>query len=92
VTPCRVDNGEAERKGVEAAKKMGIQVDVVTDGDLSCSTMIPPAAMAQVGYNTTCTIFREGVVVGVEVTVASQKEMATTETVKELVRKARSRM
>lgn len=84
--------GEKERKGIEKAREMGVQVDVQTEGDLTCSTMIPPEAMQQMGYNTTCTILRAGVVVGVEVTATTRKDMATTQSVKGLVQKARSRM
>jgi hypothetical protein len=85
-------SGDAERKGIEAARQMGAKVQVKTEGDLTCSTMIPPESMAQYGYNTTCTILREGVVVGVEVTATSQQGMATTEAVKGLAQKARSRL
>jgi hypothetical protein len=86
------EGGEKERKGIEKAKEMGIQVQVETEGDLTCSTMIPPETMQQMGYNTTCTILRSGVVVGVEVTATTRKDMASTQSVKGLVQKARSRM
>jgi hypothetical protein len=86
------DTGEMERKGMEMVRQMGGQIDVQTEGELTCSTMIPPATAQQMGYNTTCTILRAGVVVAVEVTSATQKDMATTQVVKELVKKARSRM
>jgi hypothetical protein len=86
------DSGEAERKGIETARQMGARVQVQKDGELTCSRLIPPASTPQIGYNTTCTILRDGVVVGVEVTATSEADMATTEAVKGLVQKARSRM
>jgi hypothetical protein len=84
--------GDTESKGVEMMRKAGGQVEVKTEGELTCSTLVPPPSMAQVGYNTTCTILREGVVVGVEVAATSQADMAKMEAVKGLVQKARSRM
>jgi hypothetical protein len=92
VAPRTSATGEKEKKGIEALRKAGGQVEVKTEGELTCSTLSPPPSMMQVGYNTTCTILREGVVVGVEVGAASQAEMAKMEAVKGLVQKARSRM
>jgi hypothetical protein len=85
-------SGDIERKGLEEARKAGATVEVKREGELTCSTFIPPPSMAQAGCNTTCTILREGVVVGVEVTATSQADMAKMEAVKGLVQKARSRM
>lgn len=86
------DTGERERKGLEIARKMGAQVEVQKEGELTCSTLIPPATTPRMGYNTTCTLLREGVVVGVEVTAQSRQDMAAIAAVKGLVQKARSRM
>jgi hypothetical protein len=84
--------GAMERQGIEAARKQGIQVDVKREGDLTCSTMVPPAALARMGFNTTCSIFRGGRVVAVEVTAPTQKEMATMDAVRALVEKAVARL
>jgi hypothetical protein len=86
------DTGERERKGLEIARKMGAQVEVQKEGELTCSTLIPPPGTPQMGYNTTCTLLREGLVVGVEVTAQSRQDMAAIPAVKELVQKARSRL
>lgn len=84
--------GAMERQGIEAARKQGIQVDVRRDGDLTCSTMAPPAPLSRIGFNTTCSIFREGRVVAVEVTAPSQNEMAPMDVVRKLVEKAVARL
>jgi hypothetical protein len=84
--------GAVERQGIEVARKQGIQVDVKTEGDLTCSTMVPPASLAQMGFNTTCSIFRGGRVVAVEVTARSRDEMASMQVVRGLVEKAWSRL
>ncbi len=84
--------GAMERQGIEVARKQGIQVDVKREGDLTCSTMVPPAPLARMGFNTTCSIFRGGRVVAVEVTAPSQKEMAPMDVVRTLVEKAVARL
>src|SRR2546425_5651797 len=38
-------SGAAEKAGLDAAKKMGAQVDVKTFGPMTCSTMVPPASL-----------------------------------------------
>jgi hypothetical protein len=88
----RQGDGTAERQGIDAARRMGAQVDVKTEGDLTCSTVIPPASLAHLGFNTTCSILRAGRVVAVEVTAPSQQEMASMDTVRGLVQKAVARL
>jgi hypothetical protein len=80
--------GETERRGIDALRKMGVRVEVKTDGDLTCSTMVPPASLAHLGFNTTCSILRAGRVVAVEVTALSEQEMASMDAVRSLVQKA----
>jgi len=58
---------------------------------MTCSTLVPPPALAEMGFNTTCSILRAGSVVAVEVTAPSQKEMASMEVVGQLVQKAITR-
>lgn len=85
-------DGTLERRGIEMARKQGIQVDVKTEGDLTCSTLVPPAALSQMGFNTTCSIVRGSRVVAVEVTAPSRKEMAPMDAVRRLVEKAAARL
>ena len=87
----RDDDGAVERKGIEVARKMGMLVEGKIDGDMTCSTLVPPPALAEMGFNTTCSILRAGSVVAVEVTAPSQKEMASMEVVGQLVQKAITR-
>src|SRR5262245_42444684 len=84
--------GFTARKGVEILRSKGWQIDVKTEGDLTCSTAIPPASSAQTGFNTTCSILRDGRVVAVEVGAPSQKEMASMDVVRKLIQKAVTRL
>jgi hypothetical protein len=84
--------GVKEQKGIEIARAQGWKVEVKKEGDLTCSTAIPPASAAQTGVNTTCSILRAGKVVAVEVNAPSQKEMASMEAVRKLVQKAVTRL
>jgi len=88
----RDDGGATERKGIEMLRKMGVQVEVETEGDLTCSTAIPPASLSQYGFNTTCSIVRAERVVAVEVTAPSREEMASMDAVRKLVKKAVTRL
>ena len=60
-------------------KQMGIQVDVKTFGPITCSTMVPPANLAQHGFNTTCTVSKPTAIAGVEVIAKSQHDMVSIE-------------
>jgi len=84
--------GVAERKGIEILRAKGWKIEVKTEGDLTCSTAIPPASPAQTGVNTTCSILRAGKVVAVEVSAPSQKEMASMDAVRKLAQKAGARL
>jgi hypothetical protein len=84
--------GVAERKGIELLRAKGWKIEVKTEGDLTCSTAIPPASPAPTRFNTTCSILRAGQVVAVEVGAPSQKEMASTDAVRKLVQKAVTRL
>jgi hypothetical protein len=84
--------GVKERKGIESLRAKGWKIEVKTEGDLTCSTAIPPPSLAQFGFNTTCSILRPGKVVAVEVGAHSQKEMASTEVVRKLLQKAVTRL
>ena len=80
-------SGAKEAKGIAMAKQMGAQVDVRKFGDTTCSTFIPPANMAQAGYNTTCSAFKNGQVGAVEVTATSQQDMVSIEKLRPLADK-----
>jgi len=84
--------GEKEKKGIDLARAQGMQIDVKTEGDLTCSTLIPPPSLASLGLNTTCSIVRAGRIVAVEVTANSQKEMVSMDVVRKLVQKAFERL
>ena len=88
----RNDGGALERAGVEKLRKAGWRIEVKTEGELTCSTAIPPASSAQIGFNTTCSALRAGKVVAVEVTASSEKGMASTEATRKLAQKAVARL
>jgi hypothetical protein len=89
--PGRDRSGCTEKKGIELAKQMGIQVDVKTFGPITCSTMVPPANLAQHGFNTTCTVSKPTAVAGGEVTAKSQQDMVSIERLHPLAEKMASR-
>lgn len=88
----RNDGGALEKAGVEKLRKAGWRIEVKTEGDLTCSTAIPPASSAQIGFNTTCSALRAGKVVAVEVTASSEKGMASMEATRGLAQKAVARL
>lgn len=83
--------GDKEAKGIAMAKQMGAQVDVKKFGDTTCSTFTPPASMAQAGYNTTCSVFKNGQVGAIEITAKSQGEMVPIDKLRPLADKIASR-
>ena len=68
-----------EAAGIEAAKKMGAQVEVKTDGPITCSSMVPPKNLEQYGFNTTCSVFKNGQVAAIEVTAKSRANTVTVD-------------
>ena len=88
----QTSGGAVEQKGVEIARAKGWKIEVKKEGDLTCSTAIPPTSAGQMGVNTTCSILHAGKVVAVEVTAPSEKEMASMDTVRKLVQKAGARL
>jgi hypothetical protein len=89
--PGRDRSGGTEKGGIEVVKKMGIQVDVKAFGPITCSTMVPPANLAQHGFNTTCTVSKPTAIAGVEVTAKSQQDMVSIERLHPLAEKMASR-
>jgi hypothetical protein len=83
--------GGKEAAGLEVAKKMGAQVDVKTFGPVTCSTMIPPASLAQYGFNTTCSIVKRTSVAAIEITAKSQKDMIAIDRLRPLAEKMAAR-
>jgi hypothetical protein len=83
--------GGAEAAGIEIAKKMGAQVDVKTFGAVTCSTVIPPANLAQHGFNTTCSIVKKTNVAAIEVTAKTQKDMIGIDKLRPLAEKMAER-
>lgn len=84
--------GDKEKKGIAMAKQMGAQVEVKKFGDITCSTFIPPANMAQAGYNTTCSVFKNGQVGAIEITAKSQSEMVSIDKLRSVADKIASRL
>lgn len=66
---------------------MGAQVDVKVFGPISCSTVVPPASLAQYGFNTTCTVSKSSAVAGVEVVTKTQEDMLSIEQLRPLAEK-----
>jgi hypothetical protein len=89
--PGRDRSGGTEKKGIEVIRQMGIQVDVKIFGPITCSTMVPPANLAQHGFNTTCTVSKATAVAGIEVHVKSQKDMVAIEQLRPLAEKMAER-
>ncbi len=89
--PGRDRSVGTETGGIEVVKQMGIQVDVKTFGPIACSTMVPPANLAQHGFNTTCTVSKPTAIAGVEVTAKSQHDMVSIERLHPLAEKMASR-
>lgn len=89
--PGRDRSGGTEKKGIEMVKQMGAQVDVKTFGPITCSTMVPPANLAHLGFGTTCTLSKETTVAGIEVQTKSQKDMISIERLHPLAEKMAGR-
>jgi hypothetical protein len=85
-------SGDKEAKGLAIAKQMGAQVEVKKFGDTTCSTFSPPTTMQQAGYNTTCSVFKNGQVGGIEITAAAQKDMVAIDKLKPLADKMAGRL
>jgi len=84
--------GGAEKAGIDMARKMGAQVDVKTFGDITCSTVVPPADLAKYGFNTTCAITTATAVAAIEVTAKNQKDMVPIERLRPLAEKMATRL
>jgi hypothetical protein len=81
---ARTGKEGAEAAGVESARRLGAQVEVKTEGPITCSSMVPPKGLEQYGFNTTCAVFKSGQVAAVEVTAKSQKDMVPVERLRTL--------
>lgn len=91
LNPGRDRSGATERAGIEAAKKRGAQVDVKIFGPITCSTIVPPANLAQYGFNTTCAVTKPTAVAAIEVTAKSQKDMVAIDKLRVLAEKMAGR-
>jgi hypothetical protein len=81
---------DAEAAGIEAAKKMGAQVEVKTDGPITCWTTIP-ANRAQLGFKTTCSVLKDGRVAAIEVIAWSRQDMVSIEGLRSVAEKMAGR-
>jgi hypothetical protein len=84
-------SGDAAKAGIEAARKMGAQVDVKTFGPMTCSTMVPPENLAAYGFNTTCSITKGASVAAIEITAKTRADMVSIERLKALADKMAGR-
>jgi len=82
---------DAAAKGIEKAKQAGFQVEVKTFGPITCSTLIPPAKLAQYGYNTTCSVSKNGQVAAIEIGAKQQKDMVSIDKLHPLAEKIAQR-
>jgi hypothetical protein len=81
-----------EARGIEIMKQMGGQVDVQSFGPVTCSTLVPPANLAQtVGFNTTCSVTKGEAVAAVEVTAKAQADMVAIDKLRPLAAKLATR-
>jgi len=82
-----------EEKGLEMMKQMGVQVEVKKFGPITCSTLTPPANLAaQFGFNTTCSVIKQGTVAAIEVAAPSRQNMAPIEKLRPLAEKMAGRL
>jgi hypothetical protein len=86
------DTGEKEKKGIEMVRRMGAQVEVKTEGDLTCSKLSSPPQLAELGNSVTCTVIKAGNVVGVEVSAAAAADLPAIGPVRSLANTAASRL
>jgi len=85
-------SSNAAAEGIEVARQMGAQVDVKTFGPITCSTMIPPKNMEQMGFNTTCSVVKGTTVAAVEITTKARKDLVPIEKVHPLAGKIAARV
>jgi hypothetical protein len=84
-------SGATEKAGIEAARQTGAQVDVKTFGPITCSAVVPPAKLAQYGFNTTCSVRRAPMFAVIELTATSQKDAVPIEKLHALAEKMAGR-
>lgn len=87
----RSGNPGAEAAGIETLKKMGAQVQIKTDGSITCSTTIPPRSLEQYGFNTTCSVLKNGQVAAIEVTAKSQKDLVSMDSLRAVAERMSTR-
>jgi len=92
VATKRQGSGDAAKAGIEAARKMGAQVDVKTFGPITCSTMVPPESLAAHGFNTTCSITKGTSLAAIEITAKTKADMVSIEGLKTLAEKMAGRL
>jgi len=85
-------SGKKEQAGIEATKKMGVQVDAKTSGGILCMATVPPANLAAMGFGTSCTVTSKAPMFAViEVTSKTQKDMVPMEKLRVVAEKMASR-
>lgn len=84
--------GETEASGIEGAKKMGFQVEVKQFGPVTCSTMIPGPTIAGHGFNTTCSVLKNGQVAAIEVIAIGKENMVSMDKLQRVAEKMAERL
>jgi hypothetical protein len=85
-------SGDTEKAGIDAVKKMGVKVDIKTSGGITCTTMVPPPNLAQLGFGTTCTVMSKAPTYAViEITAKTQKDMVSMEKLRTVAEKMATR-
>jgi hypothetical protein len=77
-----------EQKALELLKKQGWQISIKNEGDLTVSSAIPPASYPRQFWNITASIFRNGIVVAVELSAEIKVSKPSSDVAVSLVKKA----
>ena len=85
-------SGKTEQAGIDALRKMGAQVEVQSAAGIGCMTATPPASMATMGFNTTCSVTAKSPTIAViEITAKSQKDMVPMQKLRAVAEKMATR-
>jgi hypothetical protein len=82
----------APADGVKLMRRMGAQVDVKSFGPITCSNVIPPKDREADGFNTTCTVTKNGQFGAIEVVTKTRADMVPIDKLKPIAEKIASRM
>lgn len=82
-----------EQAGLDAAKKMGAQVDVKTSDGIMCTTAVPSDDKAAMGFGTTCSVISKTPTYAViDITAKAKKDMVPMEKLRAVAAKMAGRL